>query len=133
MNETVPSCSYGKVVTSASMAEATQVGINLLPSSKEEPRSKPTPPNRFVRALFKILGDCAPGNTLAIAFMLIHHPLVCHSKRGAQSLWNGLARRAYGGADGVNSLLEDPSISIQVSASILQGMQGDLASDRCAP
>lgn len=117
-----------------SMAEAARVvdihGIGS--SEREDSRAMLTPANRLAKALCGVAGNSAVGDTLANTLLLAHHPLVCHSAKGAQHLWQGIARRAYGGVEGINRLLQNADIATDVTTSVLDAMQGDISSDRLA-
>lgn len=89
------------------------------------------PPNRFSATLCCVLGHSALQDTLASALLLSHHPGVCRSERGARSLWRGIVRRAYGGAEGIDRLLQDANIAADVTRSILQALQARAAVERC--
>lgn len=108
------------------MAEAA-----LRSSVKDDGRMMSTPANRFAAALCCVLGGSALGTTLAIVLILAHHPVVCHSERGAQSLWRGIVKRAFGGIEGISGLLRDKDIAMDVATSILKAIQGQAMSDRC--
>lgn len=90
------------------------------------------PPNRFASALCGVLGDSAPGDTFADALLLGHHPLVCHSAKGAKSVWGGIGLRAFGGEEGIDNLLQDEAIAARVTARLIGAMQSQIKSDRCA-
>lgn len=108
------------------MAEA------ALPSpAKDDARMMSIPANRFAAALSCVLGDSALGTTLAIVVLLAHHPLICHSERGAQPLWSGIVKRAFGGVENISKLLQDEAVVVDVSTSIVEAIQAQAISDRC--
>lgn len=121
------------MVQAAATAEAARVGAITLPSSSKE-NAKPTlpPANRFAAAVCGVLGGAALGGALVDALLLAHHPMVCHSSKGAISLWAGITRRAFGGVEGINCLLQDEGIASDVAAGILSAMQAPVVYDRWA-
>lgn len=125
-------CARGaQVVTDNAEAAAARAGIKTLPSSSKDDATLILPPaNRFTAALCAIVGNSAPGTVLANALLLSHHPLVCHSAKGAASLWGGIMRRAFGGSVGMNVCLEDEACSASVTAALVNAMQGDATHDR---
>lgn len=123
-------CAIAQVVTENAEAAAVRAGIKSLPSSKDEARLIPPPTNRFAAALCAILGNSAPSSVFVDALLLSHHPLVCHSAKGAASLWGGIQRRAFGGAAGIDVCLEDEACSSSVAAALVNAMQGNATHDR---
>lgn len=126
-------CLHAQVITTnaAAAATATAKSVKTLPSSSKEDAKPVLPPaNRFAAALCCILGSSAPSTVLANALLLSHHPLVCHSAKGAISLWGGILRRAFGGVGGMESCLEDDAVSASVTADLVSAMQGDTMYDR---
>lgn len=120
-----------QVVQATATAEAARASIRTLPSSSKEYAQPTLPPaNRFAAAVCGVLEGAAFGSTLADALLLAHHPMVCHSSKGAISLWGGIARRAFGGMEGINRLLQDEANAKDVSAGILSAMQGPVVYDR---
>lgn len=120
-----------QVVTENAEAAAARAGVKTLPSSsKDDTRLILPPANRFAAALCAIIGSSAPGTVLANALLLSHHPLVCHSAKGAASLWGGIMRRAFGGATGMDVCLEDEACSASVTSALVNAMQGDAMHDR---
>lgn len=112
-------------------ATAAKEGIETLPSSSKDDTKFVLPPaNRFAAALCAIIGSSAPGTVLANALLLSHHPLVCHSVKGAASLWGGIMRRAFGGTAGMDVCLEDEACSASVTTALVNAMQGDAKHDR---
>ncbi|CAM9323776.1 unnamed protein product [Ectocarpus sp. 6 AP-2014] len=120
-----------QVITTHAAAAATAKSVKTLPSSSKEDAKPVLPPaNRFAAALCCILGSSAPSGVLANALLLSHHPLVCHSAKGAISLWGGILRRAFGGVGGMESCLEDSAVSASVASDLVSAMQGDAMYDR---
>lgn len=119
------------MVTANAEVAAARADIKTLPSSSKDDAKLVLPPaNRFAAALCAILGSSPPGTVLANALLLSHHPLVCHSMKGAVSLWGGIMRRAFGGVGGVDKHLEDEAISVSVTVALLRAMQGDAMYNR---
>lgn len=118
------------MVTENAETAAARAGVKTLPSSKDDARLILPPANRFAAALCTIIGSSAPGTVLANALLLSHHPLVCHSAKGAASLWGGIMRRAFGGVAGMDVCLEDEACSTSVSAALVNAMQGGATYDR---
>lgn len=114
-----------KVVEETSQAQAT------LSPAKDDGRIMSAPPNRFATTLCCVLGDSALGTTFAAALLLAHHPVVCHSSKGAQSLWKGILKRAFGGVEGITRLLREEDVTMDVTTSILNALQAQASSDRC--
>lgn len=124
-------CAGAQVVSENAEAAAARAGVKTLPSSNMDHSRLVLPPaNRFAMALCAIIGSSAPGTVLANALLLSHHPLVCHSAKGAASLWRGIMRRAFGGAAGMDVCLKDEACSASVTASLINAMQGDASHDR---
>lgn len=112
------------MVLAFSSAEETRSAHTNLPSSgKDDGKTAIPPSNRFATALCGVLGDSAIGSTLAGALLLSHHPVVCHSVKGARSLWKGIERRAYGGVEGIEHLLQDNDIVADIATRIAKAMQ----------
>ena len=127
----VPSTvSCAQVIKQNSKAAAARADIKTLPSGKDDARLVLPPPNRFAAGLCAILGSSAPGEVLPVALLLAHHPLVCHSAKGAVSLWGGIVRRAFGGRAGVDRCLTDEGISATVTTDLLRAMHGGAMLDR---
>lgn len=121
-----------QVVDATAIAEGSRANVISLPSSnKDDGRVELPPPNRFAAALCGVLGDSALDGTFANALLIAHHPLVCHSAKGAKSVWGGIGRRAFGGEDGIDHLLQDEGIVASVTARLVSAMQGQVQSDRC--
>lgn len=111
------------------------MSVTSLPSSTKDDRKcgPPLPPaNRFAAALSGILTRSTPhtGSVLADALILAHHPIVCHSAKGAASLWRGIQTRAFGGARGIDHLLDDEVCATDVATCLVSTMQSDLGDDR---
>lgn len=124
-------CLYEQVVQAMAETEAARTGLNNLPSSSKDDGTWVRPPaNRFAAALCGVLGTSALGSTLAVALLLSHHPIVCHSAKRAMSLWGGITRRAFGGAEGVDRLLQDPVVARDVAIAIVSAMQGPVLYER---
>lgn len=119
------------MVTTNAEAAAATAGVKTLPSSsKDDPKLVLPAANRFATALCAILGSSPPGSVLANAVLLSHHPLVCHSMKGAMSLWGGIMRRTFGGVGGMDRRLEDEAVSASVTSALVSAMQGDTVYDR---
>lgn len=116
--------------TNAATAAARANFTSLPSSSKDEKRLVLPPPNRFAAALCGIAGSSAPGSVFASALLLSHHPLVCHSAKGAKSLWEGVMKRAFDGTGGVDKLLGEEAITASVTAALFDAMQGGVMHDR---
>lgn len=126
-------CVWVQVVDATAIAEGSRANAISLPSSnKDGGRVELPPPNRFAAALCGVLGNSALGDTFADVLLLAHHPLVCHSAKGAKSVWGGIGRRAFGGEEGIGNLLQDGAIAASVTARLVSAMQGQVKSDRCA-
>ena len=122
-----------QVVDATAITEGSRANAIFLPSSnKDDGRVELPPPNRFAAALCGILGNSALDDTFADAFLLAHHPLVCHSAKGAKSVWGGIGRRVFGGEEGIDKLLQDEAIAASVTSRLVSAMQGQVKSDRCA-
>ncbi len=120
-----------QVIKQNSEAVAARAEIKTLPSGKDDAAKLVVPPpNRFAAGLCAILGSSAPGVVLPVALLLAHHPLVCHSAKGAMSLWGGIVRRAFGGREGVDRCLADESVSATVTNALLCAMHDDAMLDR---
>lgn len=121
-----------QVIKQNSEAAAARAETKTLPSSGKDDAAKLAvpPPNRFAAGLCAILGSSAPGAVLPVALLLAHHPLVCHSAKGAMSLWGGIVRRAFGGREGVDRCLADESVSAAVTAALLNAMHDGVVLDR---
>lgn len=112
-------------------AAAASAGVKALPSSSKDDTKLILPPaNRFAAALCAIVGSYAPGTVLANVLLLSHHPLVCHSAKGAASLWGGIMRRAFGGVLGMDRCLEDEACSASVTAALVNAMLGNATHGR---
>lgn len=110
--------------------ETSEVQATVTPA-KDDKGMMSAPANRFAAALCCVLGDSAPGTTVAAALLLAHHPVVCHSRKGAQSLWKGILKRAFGDVKGITRLLQDKDVAVDVTTSILNALQAQAPSDRC--
>lgn len=115
------------------------MSMTCLPSSTKDDRKfgqPPPPPNRFAAALFGILSCPTPhctGTILADTLLLAHHPIVCHSAKGAASLWGGIQTCAFGGVRHIDHILEDEVCATDVATCVVRTMHGDLDNDRCVP
>lgn len=119
------------MIHAAAANESARGAITTLPSSsKDDGRSAVPPANRGATALCEILGNSALDGTFADALLLAHHPLVCHSAKGAVPLWRGIATRAFGGVEGVDRLLHDEGLAKNVANSLISTMQHHVLSDR---
>lgn len=115
-------CTYTQVVDATAAAEA-RVGVDTLPSSTRDDGKPALPPaNRFATALCGVLGLSAPDSILVDALLLSHHPLVCHSAKGAASLWGGIKKRAFGGEEKIDRLLRDEPIAAGVTTRLFSAM-----------
>lgn len=127
------SCVWVQVVDTTAAAEGSRANIISLPSSnKDDGKLELPPPNRFAAALCGVLGDSALGDAFANALLLAHHPVVSHSAKGAKSVWGGIGRRAFGGEEGIDKLLQDGAIAANVTARLISAMHSQVKSDRCA-
>lgn len=119
------------MVKTNAAAAAARAGIKTLPSSSKDDSKLVLPPaNRFAAALCAILGSSSRGTVLANALLLSHHPLVCHSMKGAMSLWGGIMNRTFGGVGGLDRPLENEAVSTSVTAALVNAMQEDTVHDR---
>ncbi|CAN0109074.1 unnamed protein product, partial [Scytosiphon promiscuus] len=120
-----------QVVSTNAAAASARANVKNLPSSgKDDTRLALPPPNRFAAALSGIVGGSAPGSIFAGALLLSHHPLVCHSAKGAKSLWGGIVNGAFGGPGGVDRLLGDEGIAASVTSTLLDSIRGGVMHDR---
>lgn len=88
------------------------------------------PPNRFAAALSGIFSGPGLHESLAQALLLSHHPIVCHSRKGAQSVWKGVAKRAFGGDLGLDSLLQLPAVAADIGSGVTDALQAQVVLDR---
>lgn len=128
-----------QIVRTTALAEAARshMSMTCLPSSTKDDRKfglPPPPPNRFAAALSCILSSSTPhytGGILADTLILAHHPIVCHSAKGAASLWGGIQTRAFGGARRIDHILADEVCATDVATCLVRTMHSDLGHDRC--
>ncbi|CAM9338279.1 unnamed protein product [Discosporangium mesarthrocarpum] len=106
-----------KIVLAAA-SEKAKVGLSLPSGDKEDQAKVIPPPSRFLAAVFSCAGSGPHKDMLPLLLLLVHHPLVCHSRKGAKNLWRHVQRRAFGGVDGVNKLFEDKAVVGEVVSSL---------------
>lgn len=120
-----------QVVSENAAAAEARASLKKLPSlTKDDARLVLPPPNRFAAALSGIVGTSSPVTVFAGALLLCHHPLVCHSAKGAKSLWAGTMKRAFDGARGVERVLANEAVSSSVSSAVVNAMRGRVLQDR---
>lgn len=127
-----PSIGVWQEVRSVAAAQAERIALhNTQPYTVKDDWKPALPPaNRFAAALRGILASPTNEDTFCDALLLAHHPVVCHSSKGATSLWGTIGARAYGGVEGVERLLQSADIAADVTNGIMCAIQGHASSDR---